>query len=410
MFCFRHINRATTALAAIAVLIIVLAISCTSPNEVQRFALTVQVSPPQGFPAAAASGVRVSLRNADRNTTDTATTDAQGKAVFAGILPGRYEIAAARSLTAEVAQMLTGRAQALQLSAVSTTATYNAPQTVNLTLQVAGVGGLVIKEVYYTGSRTPSGGNYFSDQFVEIYNNSADTIFTDGLCIADVYGVSGLINPGQRPTEFKDDQNNVYVSSVWRIPGTGRQHPLAPGRSIIIAQDGANHRGDSTLNPNSPVDLSTADWETFNQRDDNRDIDFPNVPNLERLYFTGGFDWLLAVFGPGVIIFRTDNFAALERTPIPGAAATIQPRIKIPRALVIDAVEALRDASSGDFKRIPNLLDAGFTFATGTYTSESVRRKVQSVVNGRAVLQDANNSGQDFQLLARPTPRRTEGM
>jgi hypothetical protein len=387
-----------------------LANSCSAPTEVQRFTLTVQVAPPQGFPASVVAGVRLSLRSVDAGTTDTASTDAQGRGTFANLLPGRYEVSAARSLTAEAAQMLTGRAQAVQLSATSTAATYNAAQTVNLTLEVAGVGGLVIKEIYYTGSRTPSNGTYFSDQFVEIYNNSADTIFTDGLFIADVYGVSGLINPGQRPTEFKDDQNNVYVSSVWRIPGTGRQHPLAPGRSIIIAQDGANHRGDTTLNRNSPVDLSAADWETFNQRDDNRDIDFPNVPNLERVYFTGGFDWLLPVFGPGVVIFRTDNFAALERTPIPGAAATIQPRIKIPRALVIDAVEALRDGSSADFKRIPNILDAGFTFASGTYTSESVRRKVQSVVNGRAVLQDGNNSGQDFQLLPRPTPRRTDGM
>jgi hypothetical protein len=402
--------RTSPILAFALFVMMALANTFSAPTEVQRFTLTVQVAPPQGFPASVVAGVRLSLRSVDAGTTDTASTDAQGRGTFANLLPGRYEVSAARSLTAEAAQMLTGRAQAVQLSATSTAATYNAPQTVNLTLEVAGVGGLVIKEVYYTGSRTPSGGNYFSDQFVEIYNNSADTIFTDGLCIADVYGVSGLINPGQRPTEFKDDQNNVYVSSVWRIPGTGRQHPLAPGRSIIIAQDGANHRGDTTLNRSSPVDLSTADWETFNQRDDNRDIDFPNVPNLERLYFTGGFDWLLAVFGPGVVIFRTDNFAALERTPIPGAAPTIQPRIKIPRALVIDAVEALRDVSSGDFKRIPSVLDAGFTFASGTYTSESVRRKVQSVVNGRAVLQDGNNSGQDFQLLPRPTPRRTDGM
>ena len=406
MFFFRLTARTIATLALVAAFVV----SCNPPTEVQRFALTVEVAPPQGFPASIVSGVRLSLRNVDRGTTDTSSTDATGKAVFASILPGKYEVTATRSLTAEVAQMLIGRSQAVTLSAFSSSATYNAPQTVNLTLQVAGVGGLVIKEIYYTGSKTPSGGNYFSDQFVEIYNNSADTIFTDGLCIADVYGASGLINAGQRATEFKDDQNNVYVSSVWRIPGTGRQYPLAPGRSIIIAQDGANHSGDTTLNRNSPVDLSRADWETFNQRDDNRDIDFPNVPNLERLYFTGGFDWLLPVFGPGVVIFRTSDFAALERTPIPGVAPTIQPRIKVPRALVIDAVEALRDASSSDFKRIPSTLDAGFTFANGTYTSESVRRRVQSTVSGRAVLQDGNNSSIDFQLLSRPTPRRTDGM
>ncbi|TAE24100.1 MAG: DUF4876 domain-containing protein [Candidatus Kapaibacterium sp.] len=401
--------RTASYLALMLVVILAFAPSCGIIEDVQRFSLTVQVAPPQGFPASVATGVRLSLRNTDRGTTDTASTDAMGKAVFASILPGKYEVTGGRSLTAEAAQMLVGRSQAVTLSAFSSSATYNAAQTVNLTLQVAGVGGLVIKEIYYTGSKTPSGGNYFSDQFVELYNNSADTIFTDGLCIADVYGAAGLINPDTRATEFRNDPNNVYVSSVWRIPGTGRQHPLAPGRSIVIAQDGANHGGDTTLNRNSPVDLSRADWETFNQRDDNRDIDFPNVPNLERLYFTGGFDWLLPVFGPTVVLFRTNDFAALERTPIPGAAPTIQPRIKIPRELVIDAVEALRDASSADFKRIAPILDAGFISASGTYTGESVRRRVQSTVSGRAVLQDGNNSSMDFQLLARPTPRRTDG-
>jgi hypothetical protein len=150
--------------------------------------------------------------------------------------------------------------------------------------------------------------------------------------------------------------------------------------------------------------LSTADWETFNQRDDNRDTDAPNVPNLERLYFTGGFDWLMPVFGPALVIFRTDNFAALQQVPIPDAP-TQQPRIRIPNALVIDAFEALQNAQSSAFKRVPPALDAGFVFARDTYTGESARRKTAVTASGRRVLQDLNNTSQDFEILARPTPK-----
>ncbi|MNQ80536.1 hypothetical protein D3C85_955210 [compost metagenome] len=190
---------------------------------------------------------------------------------------------------------------------------------------------------------------------------------------------------------------------MWRIPGTGRQHPLAAGASIVIAQDGVNHK-EATLNPNSPVDLSNADWETYNERPDNRDADAPNVPNLEKLYFTGGFDWLLTVFGPGMVIFRTDDFSKLEKVAIPNS--TLPERIKIPNSLVIDAFEALKDANSASYKRVPVALDAGFVYASDTYTAESFRRKVSNTVGGRIVLQDTNNSGNDFVKLATPTPKK----
>ncbi len=75
-------------------------------------------------------------------------------------------------------------------------------------------GKLVIKQCYYTGSRTPANTNYFSDQFHEIYNNSPDTVYVDSLCIADAFGVSGQINPTTQPSEFQNDQNNVYVNSA----------------------------------------------------------------------------------------------------------------------------------------------------------------------------------------------------
>jgi hypothetical protein len=250
-------------------------------------------------------------------------------------------------------------------------------------------GKLVIKQCYYTGSRTPANTNYFSDQFHEIYNNSPDTVYVDSLCIADAFGASGQINPTTQPSQFQNDQNNVYVNNIWMIPGTGRSHALAPGRSIIIAQDGVNHL---EFNANS-IDLSGADWETYKTGGNANDIDNPNVPNMVQIHVVSGFDWLVTVFGPGMVIFKVPDPIALESATPTGSS---EPRKKVPVSAVIDAFEALRDANSGAFKRIPLALDAGFTFASGTYTRESARRKVASLVNGRQILQDTDDSGEDF--------------
>jgi len=81
--------------------------------------------------------------------------------------------------------------------------------------------GLIIKQVYYTGSQKSDGTTYFSDQFIEIYNNTDRTIYTDGLMIGDVYGVSGQINPNSTPTPFQDSTDFVYLNNIWQIPGTG---------------------------------------------------------------------------------------------------------------------------------------------------------------------------------------------
>lgn len=372
-------------------------------GELASSDVTVNVSYPSSYSQQAASGATVTLTNTGDASVLTATTNGSGTALFNDVLPGNYSISVNRNLTAAEAQPLTGISTAISLNVTQTNVAITADQNPTYTLQLQGsaAGSLLIKEVYYTGSKTASGGTYFSDQFVELYNNSTDTIYLDSLCIGDAYGNSGLINPSSLPTPFNTDNSHVYLSNIWRIPGTGKQHPLAPGKSILIAQDGVNHK-EEALNPNSPVDLSAAEWETYNERPDNRDADAPGVPNLERLYFTGGFDWLVTVFGPGLVIFKAD-FASLEQTPIPGSA--LAARIKVPSTAVIDAFEALMDGSSASFKRVPPGLDAGFVFADDTYNMQSFRRKVTTTINGRKILQDTNNSGEDFEKIATPTPK-----
>ncbi|WP_373063409.1 DUF4876 domain-containing protein [Gemmatimonas sp.] len=373
--------------------------------EVQTFVIDVQVTLPTTFAQPAASGARVLLTSTERNVTDTAVADAQGLARFPRVLPGSYIIASSLVLDADRALALTGQRTALTLNALDPARVITTAPTTPFVQRLSGsrLGDLVIKEVYYPASRTPSGGVYFSDQFVEIYNNATDTVFVDGLLIADAFGPAGQINPTTVPTPLQAQAGSVFVTSIWQIPGTGRQRPIAPGQSIVIAQDGIDHRGDANGNPASPVNLATADWETFNERPDGRDLDSPTVPNLTRIVHRGGFDWLLAVFGPGVVIFRTPNVAALDSTLVPGTTGTWVTRV--PNEIVVDAFEALQNGNSASYKRVPAALDAGFVFASGTYTSESARRRVSTTIGTRRVLRDSNNSSADFEIIARPTPR-----
>jgi len=389
------------------ILLTILFSACQKDNFglLETSTITVKAKYPASYSQEFAIGAVITLTSIIDNSIKTSSTNSNGEAIFNDVLPGNYSISANKNLSATEALSLTGISSALTLNAIINSATITSTQNPTFQLQLQGstIGGLVIKEVYYTASKTPSGGNYFSDQFVEIYNNSTDTLYLDSLCIADINGNAGLINPTSLPTPFNTDIFNSYANSIWRIPGTGKQHPLAPGKSIIIAQDGVNHK-DSTLNPSSPVNLVNADWETFNERPDNRDADSPTVPNLERVYFTGGFDWLLPVFGPSLVIFKAD-FASLAQVPIPGASATVAPRIKIPNSIVIDGVDFLRDGTSASYKRLPAAIDAGFGFADATYNMQSLRRKTNSTINGRRILQDNNNTTVDFEKIPLPTPK-----
>jgi len=376
-------------------------------TRVQTVDLVVQVEFPASYAQVEAPGSRVILRSLERGSADTTVANAQGQALFPSILPGSYEVSANRSVTESEALSLYGLAESVELNAlISTAMVSSTPSAMPVVLRLAGsrVGAWVIREMYYAGSQRPSGGNYFFDQYFEIVNNSTDTLYAGGLMLANVHGVSGQINPSSQPTPFQDDPDHVYAEAVWGIPGGPTDHPVAPGGSILIAQQGINHRSDPDGNPDSPVNLGDADFEMYVDVPDSRDLDNPAVPNMEMLHRRFGFFALVAVFGPSIVLVEGD-FDSFEPVQIPGQAPSSPPVIRIPVANVVDGVEALQNPQSGPFKRLPAAVDAGFISVSGTYTGESVRRKIQTVIGGRTVYQDTNNSANDFEVLSTPTPR-----
>jgi len=266
-------------------------------------------------------------------------------------------------------------------------------------VQASKSGALVFKEVFYCGSRTPTGGSYFRDQFYEIYNNSDNAVNVRGLAIA-------LLNPNTATAnlpvwEGADAANFVYATAIWQVPDD-KDYTVNPGESIIIAQMADDHKK-ANLNPSSPVNLLSAEFETYVNTtsviSDNQAI------NMYMAFLpVKSPQWLTTVFGGVfVIYFPTDVINANNYVTSVGSATKCY---KIPIVDVIDALELVGNSNQMNLKRMPTTLDAGAATVGGTYLTKSVARKVKETKNGRVILYDTNNSTNDFEVMDIPTIRR----
>lgn len=365
----------------------------------------IQVSYPENYTTSQANQVQVELKNLHTNKRVTALTNQEGVALFSDLLPGMYSATASKNLNEDESELLTGlRSQVFLNGSISQIKIAN-HNTDKIKLNGSIAGNWVIKEFYYSGAPNSY---YFYDGFIEIYNNSTDTLYADGLLIGSTKSASSSLKSfyGFITEGYKD----VYVSTILRIPGTGKEHPVDPGKSVVIAIDGINHKNDPNGNPNSPVNLGPdiADWEVYYYVNPNTpDTDSPNVPNMEIVYAatTTTFDYLPGVMGSGLIIFQHDDPEKFEIFSEPNSTGKTM-YAKVPEHCIIDALDAVANNTiTPNLKRIPIGLDAGMNTVGRVYNGTSLRRKVKQEINGRRILLDTNNSSVDFEANPNPTPK-----
>jgi len=383
------------------------------------------------------TNTEITLTNKMDGSVNKAKADKDGKVVFGSIAPGNYSAVASLTVKAADYSSITGSYAAQDIVfngslEASVTATNG---TLAITLKSGTLGNWVIKQVYYGGS-SASNGAVFRDQFIEVFNNSNEVLYADSLNIALIYGkntrvsgvdvtqsmyqANGQLNWASSigMTSSKPNEDYIYIKSLLMIPGTGKQYPVQPGTSIIIAQNAQNHKGAYTgsdgktitvKNPELTIDLSKADFETYYGDITGinplaSDSDNPNVPNVKVL-MTDDRDMILNSNGyEAIAIFKMDDPTKLPSFPSPETKAISSATIyykQLPNSLVIDAVDiAHTTASSRAAKRIPDAVDAGFTFTLGgSYSSQSVIRKTSTTAGGRRILKDTNNSTADFDYL-----------
>jgi hypothetical protein len=265
--------------------------------------------------------------------------------------------------------------------------------------------GFIIKELYTSGSRTPEMKAYGADKFVEIYNNTDKVLYSDGLCF-------GVVHPTttDKPSPWVDAKGKMLDriplwSFVAIVPGSGKEHPILPGNSFVLALSGLNHRDDPKGNPNS-IDLSMAAWEFYVE--DGMYVDVPSVPNILMQRITAGTAMTFDVRGQVCILFRlpSNNLQAVftdQNNFMVQPGGTFK-CFMVPFGWVIDGLENVRLSDLGVYKRLPDMIDVGYIQHRGSGEKVSVRRKVLKVLNGRTIYKDTNNSSEDFLTNQVPSP------
>jgi len=381
--------------------VILLVISCQL-QEVPFTKVSVTIMLPENALQAGKDSFVVKLTNISTGRAQIDTTDSEGK-IQLEVEEGVYdlEVTGQKTITTVVENGTTQQIfkQKVDIRGLLEKALVTGDQIeLTIGMEIAQKGnGFVIQEVYFTGSTTPANGNYYQDQYIRIFNNSDSVLYADGLSILE----SNHLNTTSI-VEYADFPNDLIVGAVYTIPGDGKTYPLEPGKSIVIASLGINHK---TANANSPIDLSQADFEWY---DAGKDVDVPEVTNMIRNFCYSNTIWLFHVRGShSYAIFKTEenysDFITKNTVLIPTASGSSVARVKIANSLILDGVD-LGSAGNIGSKSLASSIDVSFTYCDASYSAKSVRRKVLKRENGRVYLQDTNNSAQDFIPNATPKP------
>lgn len=346
-------------------------------NGSKKLQLTVNLTAPTGYEASQLPAMTVTAVNSDKELTYTETTAAGATSVTFEVSSGQYQITA------------TGR--------YSTTITFTGAATADVfdnksaavTLTEVNKSPLVFKEVYSTSF------NYkLNDTYMEIVNNSDEVQYLDQVIIGAMLTLSKP-NPWVDASGTQLDKYPLY-GIVAAFPGTGKEHPLQPGESVVVANDAKDWSADGAAN------LANADWECYIPDAGQADADY-DAPNLEIVYnlenqrrlgpgfFGGGLVLAKLPEGmtPSQFAANSDNFMTE-----PNKVDATQLYFMLPSKYLLDAVE-LFSADDPGYHTLLAQDDAGSALVNG-WSGKSIRRKVTKVEGGRAYYQDTNNSTNDF--------------
>ncbi len=274
----------------------------------------------------------------------------------------------------------------------------------------------VFAELSTAGTQTPQGKNYIGDTYFVLYNNTADTLYADGVVLLE----SKLKNSQKFEALTPDFIPDYFgADAIYRIPGGGQDYPVAPGGTVLIADNAQDHR---TANSNS-YDLRMADFEWYDQSTSATvtDIDNPDVPNMVKVYcYTmtiwtpnrqGNTSFALARFPEGLTdsAFLTDYRQAYTYRLITSAGTFDMSNAcyLVPNEWIVDCVNTC-PRTAYQWLVVSSALDAGRSYVGETGADPNrfgkcVRRRFLEengaqvlLPNGRPQLQDWNNSSLDL--------------
>ena len=379
-------------------------------DATQAISVDIQVTAPEGYPKANLQGHDITLSGSH---TFTAKTDAQGIAHFENIIPDVYNASASWKVSAEEYAQTTGKTVENKNYTVSgslTAQTLDASTTAAIAMAttISQDQSILIGKVFYQGNKDDNNKNYVYANYLELYNNSEEAYDIAGLYIALLESTSP---DSEYPLQYLTD--SIVAKQVFRIPAD-QPFMVAPGGSVLLVNSAVDH---TTKGASVAPNLLSADFEA-KDKNNNRYENNPAVPELVQLFsFTNNTFMNLMNGGPcGIVIFETNEDVAGDwvsnNLTYRYGYKTGRQYMKIPTRFIIDAVDILKyngeTGADPNTKRLFDYLDAGYAFteAKTGYDGRLVRRKVASTAtDGRKILQDTNNSANDFEATDNLTPR-----
>lgn len=365
--------------------------------------LDVRVAAMDAIPDAVLQEVQMQVQDLNMGTTTTFTNESTTSPLSFSLplTAGYYDL----RFTATLRQDTTSHLVQGYLQGVHVSANTTLHMDANITdIQE----DFLLAEIFFAGTLTDEGKQYVGDKYFVLYNNSSRTLYADGLLLLE----SKLKNT-QKLTLTPDFRNHSFgADAIYRIPGDGQTYPVLPGGHLLLVDNAMNH---CEANPNS-FNLSQADFEWYDESTNPKvlDVDNPAVENLQKVYC-----YTLTIWGPNN---QGNTSIALARMPQGlsdedylvqykqdydyinvTSAGTFQMTATtylVPNEWVIDAVNLCPSATYA-WTVVSTSLDAGYTYVATlgndkTRYGKCVRRKVATILSERRVLQDTNNSTNDF--------------
>ncbi|MBQ3827729.1 MAG: DUF4876 domain-containing protein [Prevotella sp.] len=391
-----------------ACLTVLLLASCVDfDGATEAISVKYQVQMPQGFTAADVANKTVTITSSSQ--TLQATTDANGIATFENIVPDVYDVSVAWKMTPDEYSQITGEmvqnhkyTVAGSKSAELLSEDITTPLTIDMNISVDQ--SILISKIYSAGSKDSNNKNYLAGRYIELYNNSDETVDIAGLYL-------GLIETNNSPAYTLGlVPDTIFMKQIFRIP-TNKSYMVAPGQSIIITNSAIDHT--QTAMNAFEYNLLNADFEAKDQQ--GKTTNNPDVPALELIYtaYAAISNMNLSQGGPGgIVIFETEEDVVNWPLAYNYGKTSGNKWMKLPAKYILDGVDVLKNTAQtgvdANLKRLYDYIDAGYANinAASGYNGEVMYRKVQSTTeDGRKILSDTNNSLSDFAISSEIAPR-----
>ena len=375
-----------TLWALLAIVAMVPFVACYDNDEpgVKSYEVTVNLTLPEGVDAASVQDLKLVTTKGTVSDTISLNATTAEKITLA---QGQYTFSVSGKIKDDATAHVVGTG----------TADVYANQAVTLALQTVYQSPLVFKAIFTTGGIA----GYVKDSYFEIVNNSDEVQYLDGLILSAPTGNQTKANAWQ--AAGITDRYECGQGTVVAFPGVsgGKEYPLQPGESVVVANDAANHNELANAGNNCP-DLSNAEWEIqITNSGDPSYIDHTLSVIFQNNQYMKAFG--LGFFGRAYILAKLPEGTTPEAyaadpnnlMTTPGSTSTMQ-YLMIPSKYVLDAVDIWNSSNENNYATFLSKDDAQGVLASTAWAGKCVRRKVTKIVNGRAYYQDTNNSANDF--------------